>query len=142
MDKNRFFTAETIKAITIAILVPIAISAISYAQEQRGINDNLVSIKESLVHLQKNQVIENNKISTLYRQNTKLFQSQSSNSEKLNALSSSIKHTSREINRLEGIGEDANDWRKYRVELRNLPDQDGFPFDVDWPAQPREFTGK
>lgn len=97
MEKNRFFTAETIKAITIAVLVPIAISVISYAQEQRGINDNLQSIKESLVHLQKNQVIENNKISTLYRQNTKLFQSQSSNSEKLNALSSSIKHQGKDI---------------------------------------------
>ncbi|MFM2477325.1 phage tail assembly chaperone [Celerinatantimonas sp. MCCC 1A17872] len=50
--------------------------------------------------------------------------------------------TSREINRLEDAGTDASDWRQYRIALRNVPEQDGFPFDVQWPETPGEFTGK
>ncbi|WP_131910980.1 phage tail assembly chaperone [Celerinatantimonas diazotrophica] len=33
-------------------------------------------------------------------------------------------------------------WQQYRVALRNIPEQDGFPFEVTWPQQPGEFTGK
>lgn len=50
--------------------------------------------------------------------------------------------TSREINRLEDAGQDASVWRQYRVALRNVPEQDGFPFKVKWPKAPGEFTGK
>ncbi|MFM2476356.1 phage tail assembly chaperone [Celerinatantimonas sp. MCCC 1A17872] len=50
--------------------------------------------------------------------------------------------TSREINRLEDAGTDASDWRQYRIALRNVPEQDGFPFDVQWPEAPGDFTGK
>lgn len=50
--------------------------------------------------------------------------------------------TSREINRLEDAGKDATAWRQYRIALRNVPEQEGFPFDVTWPEQPGEFTGK
>ncbi|CAG9297577.1 phage tail assembly chaperone [Celerinatantimonas diazotrophica] len=49
---------------------------------------------------------------------------------------------SREINRLEDAGKDANAWRQYRVALRNVPEQEGFPFKVQWPKAPGEFTGK
>ncbi len=28
------------------------------------------------------------------------------------------------------------EWASYRQELRDLPDQDGFPFDVVWPEKP------
>lgn len=50
--------------------------------------------------------------------------------------------TSREINRLEDAGTDASDWRQYRIALRNVPEQDGFPFAVQWPEAPSDFTGK
>lgn len=49
---------------------------------------------------------------------------------------------SREINRLEDKGEDASGWRQYRMALRNVPEQDGFPFDVVWPETPGDFIGK
>lgn len=53
-----------------------------------------------------------------------------------------VDRTSREINRLEDAGTDASAWRSYRVALRNVPEQDGFPFDVTWPEQPADYTGK
>lgn len=53
-----------------------------------------------------------------------------------------VERVSSEINRLEDEGKDASVWRQYRIELRNVPEQDGFPFDVTWPDQPGEFTGK
>lgn len=53
-----------------------------------------------------------------------------------------VDRTSREINRLEDAGQDASVWRQYRVALRNVPEQDGFPFKVKWPKAPGEFTGK
>lgn len=28
-------------------------------------------------------------------------------------------------------------WAAYRQALREIPEQEGFPFDVDWPAKPR-----
>ena len=31
---------------------------------------------------------------------------------------------------------DAQAWADYRQELRDLPAQDGFPFDISWPAKP------
>lgn len=49
---------------------------------------------------------------------------------------------SREINRLEDIGVDASNWREYRQKLRDIPEQDGFPFDIDWGELPADFTGK
>lgn len=27
-------------------------------------------------------------------------------------------------------------WREYRQALRDLPEQSGFPFDIDWPEEP------
>ncbi|MFM2480151.1 phage tail assembly chaperone [Celerinatantimonas sp. YJH-8] len=53
-----------------------------------------------------------------------------------------VERVSREINRLEDKSEDASAWRTYREALRNVPEQTGFPFDVTWPQQPAEFTGK
>lgn len=53
-----------------------------------------------------------------------------------------INRTSREINRLEDKSEDASAWRTYREQLRNVPEQDGFPFDITWPQQPADYTGK
>lgn len=53
-----------------------------------------------------------------------------------------VDRTSREINRLEDAGKDASGWRQYRVALRNVPEQDGFPFDITWPEAPGDFTGK
>lgn len=53
-----------------------------------------------------------------------------------------VDRVSREINRLEDAGTDASDWRQYRVALRNVPEQDGFPFDITWPEQPADYTGK
>ncbi|MBV7262551.1 hypothetical protein KCG43_11145 [Photobacterium sp. WH24] len=53
-----------------------------------------------------------------------------------------IDRVTREINRLEDVGDDASQWRSYRVSLRNLPEQAGFPSNVDWPTQPGSFTGK
>lgn len=29
-----------------------------------------------------------------------------------------------------------NDWAKYRQALRDLPKQEGFPFDIQWPVSP------
>ena len=38
---------------------------------------------------------------------------------------------------LEGInGITANDWSVYRQHLRDITDQPGFPFDIDWGAAP------
>lgn len=73
-----------------------------------------------------------------------------SNEEQAMTLAASIRttrdeladRTSREINRLEDAGTDASDWRQYRIALRNVPEQDGFPFDVVWPEAPGDFTGK
>lgn len=31
-----------------------------------------------------------------------------------------------------------NDWGKYRQALRDLPSQEGFPFNVDFPSPPKE----
>ena len=30
----------------------------------------------------------------------------------------------------------AGDWAKYRQALRDIPDQPGFPFEIDWPEKP------
>lgn len=30
------------------------------------------------------------------------------------------------------------DWAKYRQALRDVPQQEGFPFDVTWPVAPKE----
>jgi hypothetical protein len=49
---------------------------------------------------------------------------------------------SNEINRLEDIGKNASDWRKYRQFLRDVPDQNNFPQNIDWGPQPDDFTGK
>lgn len=27
-------------------------------------------------------------------------------------------------------------WQPYRIALRNVPDQEGFPYDIDWPIEP------
>lgn len=40
------------------------------------------------------------------------------------------------INTIEDNGGDAKDWRAYRVALRNIPEQDGFPYDIIWPIEP------
>lgn len=53
-----------------------------------------------------------------------------------------VDRVSREINRLEDAGKDATAWRQYRVALRNVPEQEGFPFDITWPEQPADYTGK
>lgn len=53
-----------------------------------------------------------------------------------------VARVSREINRLEDAGQDASNWRQYRVALRNVPEQEGFPFYVVWPEAPGDFTGK
>ncbi|MFM2482788.1 phage tail assembly chaperone [Celerinatantimonas sp. YJH-8] len=53
-----------------------------------------------------------------------------------------VDRVSREINRLEDKNQDASPWRAYREQLRNVPEQDGFPFTVTWPDAPGEFTGK
>lgn len=53
-----------------------------------------------------------------------------------------VERVSREINRLEDKSEDASAWRTYREQLRNVPEQDGFPFDITWPEQPADYTGK
>ncbi|CAG9001769.1 MAG: hypothetical protein CENE_03796 [Candidatus Celerinatantimonas neptuna] len=53
-----------------------------------------------------------------------------------------VDRVSREINRLEDAGTDASSWRKYRMALRNVPEQDGFPSSITWPTQPAKFTGK
>ena len=34
------------------------------------------------------------------------------------------------------------DWATYRQELRDLPEQEGFPFDVTFPTPPDEDTGR
>lgn len=52
-----------------------------------------------------------------------------------------IDRTSREINRLEDAKQDASAWRAYRIDLRNLPEQDGFPLNVNWPSSPGQFSG-
>lgn len=41
-----------------------------------------------------------------------------------------------EINRLEDAGNNANAWRAYRVWLRNVPQQSGFPTAIDWGTTP------
>jgi len=33
--------------------------------------------------------------------------------------------------------ETANNWSSYRQALRDVPDQDGFPFYVEWPEEPK-----
>lgn len=53
-----------------------------------------------------------------------------------------IDRVTREINRLEDVGKDAKAWRDYRIVLRNVPEQDGFPQEIDWGKQPAAFTGK
>ncbi|MFM2482790.1 phage tail assembly chaperone [Celerinatantimonas sp. YJH-8] len=53
-----------------------------------------------------------------------------------------VDRVSREINRRWDIGEDISAWQAYRVALRHLPEQDGFPFTVSWPDAPGDFTGK
>ena len=32
----------------------------------------------------------------------------------------------------------SGDWAKYRQDLRDLPEQPGFPFNVVWPEEPKE----
>lgn len=32
---------------------------------------------------------------------------------------------------------DAQAWSEYRQKLRDVPQQDGFPMEIDWPAQPQ-----
>lgn len=53
-----------------------------------------------------------------------------------------VDRVSHEINRLEDAGKDASAWRQYRVALRNVSEQEGFPFEVDWGEAPAEYTGK
>lgn len=53
-----------------------------------------------------------------------------------------VDQVTREINRLEDAGKDAKAWRDYRVVLRNVPEQAGFPQEIDWGKQPAAFTGK
>lgn len=36
----------------------------------------------------------------------------------------------------------SGDWAIYRQALRDLPQQEGFPFDVDWPSEPGETRRK
>lgn len=40
------------------------------------------------------------------------------------------------INRLEDAGQDAKAWRAYRNWLRAIPEQSGFPLEVDWGTPP------
>ena len=35
-----------------------------------------------------------------------------------------------------------NDWAKYRQALRDLPKQEGFPFDIQWPVSPANHVAK
>ena len=35
-----------------------------------------------------------------------------------------------------------NDWAKYRQALRDLPKQEGFPFDIQWPVSPANHVTK
>ena len=53
-----------------------------------------------------------------------------------------IDRVSREIERLTDSGEDVTAWQAYRQLLRDVPDQSGFPQDIDWGVQPSDFTGK
>jgi len=53
-----------------------------------------------------------------------------------------VDQVTREINRLEDAGKDAKAWRDYRIVLRNVPEQAGFPQEIDWGKQPAAFTGK
>lgn len=53
-----------------------------------------------------------------------------------------IDRVSREIERLSDKGEDASLWREYRIHLRDIPEQDGFPQEIDWGEAPGPFTGK
>lgn len=53
-----------------------------------------------------------------------------------------IDRVSREIERRQDAGEDVTAWRVHRQFLRDIPDQSGFPKDIDWGVQPAEFTGK
>lgn len=53
-----------------------------------------------------------------------------------------IDQVSREIERRQDAGEVVTAWREYRQFLRDIPDQSGFPKDIDWGVQPAEFTGK
>lgn len=53
-----------------------------------------------------------------------------------------VDRVSREINRQIDDGADPAKWRVYRKALRNLPEQDGFPFKVTWPTAPGDYTGK
>jgi hypothetical protein len=53
-----------------------------------------------------------------------------------------IDRVSREIERRQDVGEVVTAWREYRQFLRDIPDQSGFPKDIDWGVQPAEFTGK
>ena len=32
------------------------------------------------------------------------------------------------------------EWAKYRQQLRNLPEQEGFPYNVEFPVKPNEIT--
>lgn len=48
---------------------------------------------------------------------------------------------SNEIERLLDKGEDVTLWRNYRVLLRDLPEQEGFPLSITWPDIPTEYTG-
>jgi hypothetical protein len=40
------------------------------------------------------------------------------------------------INKLEDIGSDASLIRKHRQNLRDVPQQEGFPNNIDWPGFP------
>lgn len=53
-----------------------------------------------------------------------------------------VDQVTREINRLEDAGKDAKAWRDYRVVLRQVPEQAGFPQEINWGKQPADFTGK
>lgn len=44
----------------------------------------------------------------------------------------------KKVNTIEDEGGDASAWRTYRVALRRLPKQFGFPTSIDWPAEPTQ----
>lgn len=52
-----------------------------------------------------------------------------------------IEKVSNEISRLWDNGGDYAPWQTYRQFLRDVPEQAGFPTDVDWGVLPAEFTG-
>ena len=41
-----------------------------------------------------------------------------------------------EVNRCEDVAANSTAWRAYRQELRDVPEQAGFPENIDWPTAP------